>query len=365
MKLKESVILGNLAPTAGNPRNSEGSFLPLEDGRIAFAYSRYGGETCHDDAACNICVIYSRDGGKSFDFDHVETLVDAAEYGVRNVMSVTLRRMNNGDIGLFYLMKHLGLSSQYLLRRYRGDFSHPVGEGKCLPFGYESYFVVNNDRVLRRSDGSWMIPAAYHHSAVNPLEQMDLETSYMDGRGVVYFFLSRDDGETWMQQKETLRLADGASNTGLQEPGVAELPGGAVYCYARTDRMYQYEALSADGVHWFGPQPSGFTSPDSPMLLKRNPYSGKYYAIWNPTPRYNLRAEPGASWGRTPLVIAESADGLHFTEPVFLETDPERGFCYPAMEFLDEKTMLLSYCCGGAEDGWCLNNTAIRRIVLE
>ena len=41
-----------LPPSNKNPRNSEGSFLQLKDGRIAFAYSRYIGDSFDDDAEC-------------------------------------------------------------------------------------------------------------------------------------------------------------------------------------------------------------------------------------------------------------------------------------------------------------------------
>ncbi len=359
-KLKESAVSGELNVCPDNPRNSEGSFLPLADGRIAFAYSRYTGESDGDHAACNICVIYSNDGGKTFDTEHYETLVYAREYGEQNVMSVTLRRMNNGDIGLFYLLKHPGITSEYYLRRYKNDFSEFIGETKCLPFNYDSYFVVNNDRVLKTSSGKFIIPAALHHSSISK------DNEYLDGRATVYFFVSEDDGQSWTQQRETLRLADTYSRTGLQEPGLVELGGGVLYCYSRTDRMFQYESVSIDGgEHWFMPQPSRFTSPDSPMLIKKNPYSGMYYAVWNPKPNCFGHPQHGISWGRTPLVIAQSADGVNFSEPVVIEDDPARGYCYPAMEFTDEKTVLLAYCSGGEEEGCCLDKTTLRRLVID
>ncbi len=361
LKIKESHLVASLDKKFDNPRNSEGSFLKLKDGRIAFAYSRYFGESDNDHAACNICVIYSSDGGKSFDTENYETLVYASDYNEQNVMSVTLRYMNNGDIGLFYLLKHSAdMTSEYLLRRYRDDFTNPLGEVKCLPFDFKSYFVVNNDRVLGTSDGRWFVPAAWHHSSVKSDGRI-----YMDGRATVYFFVSEDDGKTWQQQRETLRLADTYSRTGLQEPGLAELPGGMLYCYSRTDRMLQYESISIDGGnHWFMPQPSRFTSPDSPMLIKQNPFSKMYFAVWNPVPISPVSPK-NSSWGRTPLVIAQSPDGIHFSEPVIIEDDPTKGFCYPAMEFLNEKTVLMSYCCGGNEEGCCLDRTVIRKIIFE
>ncbi|MBE6615536.1 MAG: exo-alpha-sialidase [Ruminococcaceae bacterium] len=363
MKIQHSVITGELKPGPGNPRNSEGSFLPISDGRIAFAYSRYHADSADDHADCDICAVYSYDNGETWDTENYVTLVKAEEYGEKNVMSVTLARMDNGDIGLYYLLKHVGITSDYILRRYGGDFSNPLGEVKCLPCGFPGYFVVNNDRVAHLADGTWVVPAAKHPSSIHLLE--DGSQRY-DGRGTVHFFVSRDDGRTWQQSWPMLQLTDSYSNSGLQEPGLIQLPGGTLYCYCRTDRMYQYETVSIDnGEHWFNPQPSRFTSPCSPMLIRQNPYSGKYYAVWNPVPEYMMREKsPVWTGGRNPLVMAESDDGVYFSAPVVLEEDPTRGFCYPAMYFLDEKNLLISYCSGGTPEGGCLNKTTLRKITL-
>lgn len=367
MKILESKITALIAPGEGNPRNSEGSFLRLDDGRIAFAFSRYVGNSWNDHAACTIACIYSHDNGESWDTDHIETLVNAQEYGQENVMSVTLRRMNNGDIGLFYLLKlqEGGTRTHYYLRRYQGDFSNPCGEVKTAPDRYPGYYVINNDRVERLPDGRWIIPAAHHPTSLHPEESGG---GWMDGRSTFYCFVSDDDGFTWKPTPARLDLANNYSGTGLQEPGIVTLPGGILYGYFRTDRMYQYESVSLDrGEHWFAPQASRFTSPASPMLIKANPADGRYYAVWNPIPNYPGRPQPEGYWigGRTPLVIADSADGVNFSAPITLEDDETRGFCYPAMEFLNEKTILLGYCSGGKEDGCCLNRITLRRITLE
>lgn len=103
------------------------------------------------------------------------------------------------------------------------------------------------------------------------------------------------------------------------------------------------------------------------MLITRDPFCGKYYSFWNPVPLYNGRLKPGAPWvtaGRTPFAAAVSDNGLDFSEPVNVEDDPERGFCYPAAMFLGKGKMLLSYCCGGAQDGNCLTRLRIRHIVF-
>ena len=56
------------------------------------------------------------------------------------------------------------------------------------------YYVVNNDRVVKLSDGRIIVPSAFHRNGystgrTNPY--VDLTT------GVVIFFISDDDGNTW------------------------------------------------------------------------------------------------------------------------------------------------------------------------
>ncbi len=347
---------GLLSPSAGNPRNSEGAFLKLDDGRIAFAYSRYHGSSAGDDAACDICAVFSSDGGESFDTENYVTLVRASEYGEENVMSVSLMRMQNGDVGLFYLLKLADHSSEYILRRYDGSLREKKREVNCLADGFPAYYVVNNDRVVRLSSGRIVIPAALHANS----------NGRIDFRAETVFFASDDDGESWKLLRAKLTLDDPYTNTGLQEPGLVELANRTLYAYMRTDRMYQYESLSPDSEHFLGARPSRFTSPASPMLIKRSTCNGKFYAVWNPIPEYPTRPKSQVwTGGRNPLVIAESEDGLNFSVPIILEDDPTRGFCYPAMHFLGEKSLLLAYCSGGTEERGCLNRVTIRKVEFE
>ena len=48
-----------------NPRNSEGSFIQLKDGRLGFFYSRYCGTSHHDHANADLAVVYSNDKGET------------------------------------------------------------------------------------------------------------------------------------------------------------------------------------------------------------------------------------------------------------------------------------------------------------
>lgn len=143
-----------------------------------------------------------------------------------------------------------------------------------------------------------------------------------------------------------------------------EIAPNILWGWARTDLGRQYEMFSHDGGDtWTASQPSRFTSPLSPLCMKRG-WDENIYAIWNPIPVYNGREvdKEFFTGGRTPLVIAVSKDnGQTFTDPVAFEEEPDRGYCYCALHFTKE-ALLLAYCAGGKEDGNCLGRTVIRRI---
>ena len=91
----------DLVPGPDNPRNSEGAFLTLPDGEILYAYSRYKGKSCSDEATTDLCLLRSRDDGRTFG-EESTILTCEGEDGV-NAMSLSMMHMENGDIGLFYL----------------------------------------------------------------------------------------------------------------------------------------------------------------------------------------------------------------------------------------------------------------------
>ncbi|MBQ3638247.1 MAG: exo-alpha-sialidase [Clostridia bacterium] len=356
----------DLPPSPGNPRNSEGAFLPLADGRIAWLYSRYRGTSSDDHAYAEIAAIYY--DGKSFSAPEI-LVKPTPGTDETNCMSVSAARMDNGDAAVFYLIKHRGIWSEYVMRRSPDDF-RTLGEPvRVLSPFYPAYYVVNNDRVIRTSDGRWLTAAAWTASVMGYFGQRDR----VDSREKIAVYESRDDGRSWTQISDFLSLPGGnRSRTGLQEPGLAELPNGVLYAYFRTDLGRHYESFSPDGGRtWSAPEPSPFTGPASPLLVKRNPYSGRYLAVWNPVPEVPFRYLNGKApsvWtgGRTPLVLAESENGLDWGEPAVIEDDPEAGFCYPAVYFTGEREFLLSYCAGsGAKgDGMCLVRSRIAKIAL-
>lgn len=368
---KQHII--DLAPSVGsslNPRNSEGSFVSLRDGRILFAYSRYTGGAADDHDYAEIAAVYLSADGREVSQPEILVRPDPVRHGDEteetNCMSVSLLRLGSGDIGLFYLVKHRGVWSEYVMRRSSDEGKTWSEAVLCSP-KYKGYYVVNNDRVLMTEKGRLIVPLANHPSVMLYRGMPDS----IRGHSYAVFTASDDDGKTWQQICEPTALTGGGkSGTGLQEPGITELAGGTLYAYFRTDTGRQYESVSIDGgASWFAPQPSQFTAPPSPLLIKKNPFSGKYAAVWNPIPLGYGRTQHQAGtgyWhgGRSPLVIAFSDDGVHFSAPAELENNPDAGFCYPAIHFTSERSAFLSYCAGGCEktDVNCLVRTRIVKL---
>lgn len=345
-----------------NPRNSEGAFLETKDGTIVFVYSKFKGESQEDFASSDICMVRSKDGGQTFGEENI-ILSCEGEQAV-NIMSLSLLDMENGDIGLFYLVRTTYTLLQMFLRRSK-DGGQTFGERVlCTP--QEGFFVVNNDRVMRLASGRILIPAACHRTGWQ--DSKDSGKIFFDSRSEAVFFYSDDDGNTW-------KTAEGKCcmpyltycESGLQEPGVLELAPGILWGWARTDLGRQYEMYSLDnGNTWSNASPSRFTSPNSPLCMKRGP-KGSIYAIWNPIPEYNGREKKSKIFtgGRTPYVMAVSRDnGKSFTEACAFETEEDRGYCYCAMYFTED-ALLLAYNAGGVEDGSCLARMRIRRILLS
>ncbi len=359
-EIRSQKTVCEIPPTKENGRNSEGDFITLKDGTIMFAYSRYNSDGMEDDDSCDIAALFSYDNGETFTDGKI--LVTAESMGVKNLMCVSLMRMENGDIGLFFLKKLSNGFSEYYLMRSSDEAETFYHQTKCLPKTFGAYYVINNCRVLKTKDGKLYIPAASHRRGID--EKGELRFDYY---AYSLLYVSEDDGFTWSEKNIKFANPDPNSETGLQEPGIAELENGSLYAYFRTDCLCQYESISVDGGRkWTSPSPSRFTSPESPMLIKKNPYSGKYYSVYNPVPFYNTRKENEEFFhaGRTPIILRESENGTDFSNEIILESEEERGYCYPAIYFTDEKTMLVSFCAGGKEDGSCLNKTIIKKILL-
>ena len=300
-------------------------------------------------------TVRSSDEGESW--SKPEIIVSAQMVGTANIMSVSALRQKDGSFGFYFLAKFFehgnggdGLYS-VIIRAITSDGVNFKVE-KCAFNAPRGYYTFNNDRLVRLSDGRLAYPAGY------------IENS----KSSAVLFISDDDGASFSIHNQILRMPNELrSKRGFEEPGIIEKTDGSLYLWMRTDMGYQYESFSYDNLKTFSqPVPSEFTSPRSPLEIERNP-DGSLYAAYNPIPTYNGRDTSYASHGgRNPLIIRKSTDdGATWGDCYIIESDSERGFCYPAMFFTKDNCMLLSYCRGGADDGFCLNRLGIRKISLD
>jgi len=230
---KELVM--KISPGADNPRNSEGDFISLKDGSILFVYSRYTGTSSSDHASAFLASRKSFDQGKTWTSD--DQVVVARE-GLMNVMSVSLLRLKNGSIALFYLKKN-STSDCIPMMRISVDeaktWSDPI---PCIT-DKKGYFVLNNDRVIQLKDGRLLLAVALHQV---PGEKWS-------NNGTLFSYFSDDNGITW-KSSPALQNPDNAT---LQEPGVVELKNGDIMMIIRACRLLLFsESPQQETCSWYG-----------------------------------------------------------------------------------------------------------------
>lgn len=348
-----------------NPRNGEGSFIRLKDSRIMYAYTKYYGNDWNDHATARIEAICSSDEGESWSepFALINKDADAL-----NIMSVSLIRLENGDLGVLYLRKSRS-GGNLICMPY---FARSSDEGRSFEtpiccIENEGYFVVNNDRIIKLRSGRIIFPAAYHGESGERAIPGSLLTVYSD-----------DDGRTF-RTSENRVFSPYRDTTELQEPGLFELADGRVWMYTRTAYGHQYQCFSSDGGESFGAVTPAFrfTSTDSPMLVRSA--HGYTAAIFNPI-GYNCLREDREVWNspkRTPLVIAfDKEGGASFTKEGItfrnggflpfadscrlLEDDPSNSYCYPALIETADGFLVAYY--HSADTSVCLNAARITKV---
>lgn len=362
---KEVFFLGT---SKKNPRNGEGSLLRLKDDRIMYAYTQYYGDDWDDHSTARIAVCYSCDEGESWTDGGV--LLEKDDEAL-NFMSVSLMRMQNGDIGLMYLRKSMCgddlLCMPYIVRSTDEGktFGEPV---PCI--SVNGFYIVNNDRLVRLKSGRILCPAAYHG-----------ESGLRYRPGVLRVCYSDDDGRSWNMSPCIVR-SPYDDYTQLQEPGVYELPDGRVWMWCRTAYGHQYQCFSNDGgVSWSEIVPCfRFTSPDSPMQVRT--VGGYTVAVFNPL-SYNCLREDKECWKspkRTPYVCAVSGDGGlsfidmfetfrnggfdEFVEACYLlEDDRSNSYCYPAILEVEDGFIVAYYHSNNTDV--CLNSTKIIKVRFD
>lgn len=346
----DTEVVLTLAVSEGNPRNTEGDFAVLNDGRIMLVYTRFtGGGSDHDQA--DLVSRISDDGGKTWS---MEDQVVVANRGGLNVMSVSLNRLQDGRLALFYLEKN-SLTDCRPVVRFSADeattWSEPVA---IIPDDECGYFVLNNDRVVQLSDGRLLAPLALHH-------RPDWEKPDWNGEVGVYY--SDDTGATWRRSQDWQKAHDPTGKrVAAQEPGVVELNDGRVLMYLRTSAGELYQSHSEDrGMSWSAPVTMEVASPQSPASIERIPDSDTLVMVWND----HAGLPPAERKARTPLSLALSRDeGRTWTPSFAFESDPRGWYCYTAMEFVGDD-LLLAYVAGDQSPGKHLSASRVRRLSLS
>ncbi|MEE9432298.1 MAG: exo-alpha-sialidase [Melioribacteraceae bacterium] len=336
---KEIVL--RLEPKNGNPRNSEGDFINLKDGRILFIYTHFTAGT-GDNAGAHLAGRYSADEGKTWSVDD-ETFL--GNEGGMNVMSVSLFRLSDDRIALFYLRKNSESDCIPYMRTSNDEAKSWSEATRCIPDS--GYFVVNNDRVVRLKSGRIIFPTSLHKTDKT-------ETTNI---GKIRCYYSDDEGQTWQKGKDALNPDQAIT----QEPGIIELKDGKLMLFCRTQSGAQYISYSSNlGENWSTLKPSNIKSPLSPASIERIPLTGDLLLIWNNN--YEAVRDGGK---RTPYNLAISKDdGISWEKIKTIESNPNGWYCYTAIEFVGDN-ILLGHCAGDRSKNVGLATTHITKLSMD
>jgi sialidase-1 len=304
-----------ILPGPDNPRNSEGDFVTLKDGRILFIYTHYTGTSGGDNASAFLAGRFSDDNGKTWGKKD-KTIVK--QEGTMNVMSISLLRLQNDEIALFYLRKNSETDCVPMIRISNDDARTWSDPKPCIT-DRGGYFVVNNSRVIQLKSGRILVPVAIHkQNWLGWPEYFTMSACYSD-----------DNGRSW----KTGREAENPDSVLTQEPGVVELKNGKILMFIRTNSGVQYKSFSSDkGETWSPVERSNIVSPLSPASIARIPSTSDLLLVWN---------DNGINQKRTPLCIAISKDeGRTWGNNKVVEDDPDGSFCYPAIHFAGGSVLL-------------------------
>ncbi|MGI6572670.1 MAG: sialidase family protein [Fermentimonas sp.] len=333
------VTVLQLAPSEDNPRNSEGDFINLKDGGILFIYSRYYGESSSDYAPAYLAGRYSYDEGKTWT-DEDEIIVE--NEGGMNVMSVSLLRLKNGEIALFYAKKNSEEDCIPMMRVSKDEatsWSEPI---PCIT-DKKGYFVLNNARVIQLKNGRLLMPVSLHQAPGKKWED----------QGDLYCYFSDNNGKTWQSSSQVTNTTDIIT----QEPGLTEMNDGRIMMYIRASGGFQLLSYSSDkGQTWSHVETSNIPSPLSPATIEKIPDTGDWLLVWN----NNDGSNPEIKGKRTPLTMAISKDeGKTWEKIKNIHDDPDGWYCYIAIHFVNNENALLSYCAGSQSQKTHLSITNI------
>lgn len=362
-----------------NPRNGESTFTRLTDGRILFAYTQYTDTDWEDHAEARICGCYSSDEGESWTAPTV--LIEKAPEA-QNIMSPSIFLMQNGQLGIVYLRKDVneeGYVTCMPVFSVSNDNGHTWSKAVYCTDELGYYCVINDGCMIDRSGRIW-VPMSHHGQSYDAFGRGGHESTKYHG-GTIRFTFSDDNGKTWAPMPAVIR-SPYEDAVGLAEPGIYEYEDGKLWMYCRTAYGFQYQSFSIDrGETWSAPAPNFcFTSPDSPMRIKRvGPYTA---AVFNPIP-FSCMYRAAEAWGspkRTPLICTISHDDGHSFDttgktPVsghlrafqdtcyFLEDDQTESYCYPSIFETSDGFLVSYYHSNGTLI--CLNSSRITKVYFS
>lgn len=345
MNMPPPTTVLSLQPGPDNPRNSEGDFINLNDGRILFVYSHYYGTSSSDHATAYLAGRYSDDGGKTWT---QEGEIILENEGGMNVMSVSLLRLKNGDIALFYLRKNSTQDCIPMMRISKDETNSWSEAVPCIT-DKQGYFVLNNARVIQLDNGRLLMPVALHQ----------VPGGKWADKADLYSYYSDDNGMTWHSSAQV----PNNSSIITQEPGVIEMKDGRIMMYIRSSGGFQQVSFSSDkGETWNHIETSNIPSPLSPATIEKIPGSNDWLLVWN----NNDGTDPVIRNKRTPITAAISKnEGKTWVNITNIQQDPDGWYCYIAIHFVNKRDVLLGYCAGSQSHRTHLSVTDITRFDIR
>ena len=332
-----------IAPsTAYSPKNTEGSAIHLQDGRILLTWTQYVDihqmpedqrppysakrrAPTTDDGYARIVGIISGDGGTTWSQPRV--YVDDRDAEI-NTMSPALTRMADGRLLMAYSWRSGGNHVDNhgpCAKRVR--LSDDEGETWTDPVQITPddglYYTGCHDRAYTLASGRVLVQCHTLHPG--PEKKMSN-----------FIACSDDNGATWaLSNFITESIA-----RGFEEASIARRRDGSLLMIMRSWRGQAFYTESLDdGVTWSEAYPANIIAPAAPSLLTNLPDSADMLLIWNPLHipdvKHNLT--------RHPLLCAISKDGgRNWGLPRALEVSPDYQWAYPGILF-DGDTALIHY----------------------
>lgn len=312
--------------SAEYPRNSEGTMLELNDGRLFLCWIEFPAENnkpVTDISNARIVGAFSDDEGKSWHHKHIVCEPESEQI---NVFSPCLVRISNNKILLALIILYADHSHDgyiYMSNDEGNSFSMMGKIWERLP-----YVFANS--VLKKLTKSQRL--------ILPVNQRVGNLWFPEENYQIGCFYSDNDGVTWNPPTEWLNIP----MRGGMEPHIAELKNGDLLMVIRTQLGYIYEALSSDaGITWSEARPSPLTAPESCPEITRIPSTDDLMIVWN-----NSTYLPDFDhFGRrSPLTVAISKDnGISWQNFKNIEDAPNGAFSNPAAYVDSQNKVFVTY----------------------